>query len=218
MAVALDDELLGRAHSADLGDPAHIIAPQIQQHQMLGQLLLGCSVDGAELVNQHVENLLGLLFATELEIDGDRFARRRRAASIRPKRALIVNERRLLLPQTAGQVAHAFESLTSIYWLFEQAREALQRRERCLNVARGLLQTSPRPEDAPVQLGALGALFCPGQQSESGLLLASHSDHEGGNAINNSAHRIVAPGEGEGTPKGRGCCSTLLGGDGGVGR
>ena len=38
MAVALDDELLGRAHGANLGHTAHIVAPQIQQHQMFGQL------------------------------------------------------------------------------------------------------------------------------------------------------------------------------------
>ena len=40
MAVAFDDELFRRAHRPDLGHAAHIIAPQIQQHQMLGQFLL----------------------------------------------------------------------------------------------------------------------------------------------------------------------------------
>jgi hypothetical protein len=40
MAVALDDELFGRADRADLGHAAHIVAAKIKQHQMLGQFLL----------------------------------------------------------------------------------------------------------------------------------------------------------------------------------
>ena len=40
MAIAFDDKLLGRAHGAHLCHPAHVVAAQIQQHQMLGQFLL----------------------------------------------------------------------------------------------------------------------------------------------------------------------------------
>ena len=38
MAVAFDDEFLGRFHRADLRHPASVVAAQIQEHQMLGQL------------------------------------------------------------------------------------------------------------------------------------------------------------------------------------
>ena len=39
VAVALDAHLLGHLHRADLGDAADIVAPEIEQHQVLGQLL-----------------------------------------------------------------------------------------------------------------------------------------------------------------------------------
>lgn len=39
VAVAFDDEFLGRAHGADPGHAAHVVAAQIQQHQVLGQFL-----------------------------------------------------------------------------------------------------------------------------------------------------------------------------------
>ena len=39
VAVAFDDEFLGGAHGADLGHPAHVVAAQIQQHEMFGQFL-----------------------------------------------------------------------------------------------------------------------------------------------------------------------------------
>ena len=39
VAVVLDDQLLGDAHGADLGDAADVVAAEVQQHQVLGQLL-----------------------------------------------------------------------------------------------------------------------------------------------------------------------------------
>ena len=39
VAVALDEKLIGDGHAADLGDAADIVAPEIEQHQMLGTLL-----------------------------------------------------------------------------------------------------------------------------------------------------------------------------------
>ena len=39
MAVALDEELVGDLHGADLGDAADIVAAEIEQHQVLGALL-----------------------------------------------------------------------------------------------------------------------------------------------------------------------------------
>ena len=39
VAVALDDEALGDLDRADLGDPADVVAAEIEQHQVLGPLL-----------------------------------------------------------------------------------------------------------------------------------------------------------------------------------
>ena len=39
MGIAFDRHLLGEAHAADGADPAHVVAAQINQHQMLGQFL-----------------------------------------------------------------------------------------------------------------------------------------------------------------------------------
>ena len=39
VAVPLDRELLGDLDGAELGDPAHIVAAEIEQHQVLGPLL-----------------------------------------------------------------------------------------------------------------------------------------------------------------------------------
>ena len=39
LAVALDEELVGDADGADLGHPADVVAPEIEQHQVLGALL-----------------------------------------------------------------------------------------------------------------------------------------------------------------------------------
>ena len=39
VAVALDEELVGHLHGADLGDAADIVAAEIEQHQVLGALL-----------------------------------------------------------------------------------------------------------------------------------------------------------------------------------
>ncbi len=39
VGVVLDDELFGDLDTADLGDAADIVAPEIEQHQMLGALL-----------------------------------------------------------------------------------------------------------------------------------------------------------------------------------
>ena len=40
MAIAFDHEFFGRFDGANFGHASHIIAPQIQQHQMFGQLFL----------------------------------------------------------------------------------------------------------------------------------------------------------------------------------
>ena len=39
VAVALDDQLLGDPHRADLGDAADVVAAEVEQHQVLGALL-----------------------------------------------------------------------------------------------------------------------------------------------------------------------------------
>ena len=39
VAVVFDDELLGDLARCRFGDAAHIVAPEIEQHQMLGALL-----------------------------------------------------------------------------------------------------------------------------------------------------------------------------------
>ena len=39
VAVALDEELVGDRHAADLGDAADVVAAEIEQHQVLGALL-----------------------------------------------------------------------------------------------------------------------------------------------------------------------------------
>ena len=39
LAVALDEELVGHAHGADLGDAPDVVAAEVEQHQVLGALL-----------------------------------------------------------------------------------------------------------------------------------------------------------------------------------
>src|SRR5262249_15006947 len=39
LAVALDEELVGDRHRADLGDAADIVAPEVEQHEVLGPFL-----------------------------------------------------------------------------------------------------------------------------------------------------------------------------------
>ena len=39
MAIALDEEFGGHVHGADLRDAAHIVAAEIQQHEMFRPLL-----------------------------------------------------------------------------------------------------------------------------------------------------------------------------------
>ena len=48
MTVLLDGELLDDSHGAELGDTAHVVASEIDQHQMLG-VLFGV---GEQLVGQ----------------------------------------------------------------------------------------------------------------------------------------------------------------------
>ena len=85
LAVALDEELVGDLDRADLGDPADIVAAEVQQHQVLGALL-GV---GEQLLFQRLVLLRGGAAAARAgdRPDGDRAVVRTRISGLEPATA-----------------------------------------------------------------------------------------------------------------------------------